>query len=267
MDLTSAEGLRALTDEELDELVHDAKAQEASQINNEGRAAQVAYLTGGGVMRVRVDFTVPCALPFRESGRVLAEGVLAQVVEMLNDEPFSEDGEEYPLVDADGKTIGTLSVIPDKAAQAAANRSVDARLRRACRSAEAYALLDAYPDLSGGTWSEGWCLVAAEALAAVLPGAEIQAIYDDRKPELAQHYVVRWRGWVWDGTGGYAPSTMLARWDHPWLVDPYFGPCQEPGPDTSDAANPVGASEALADFLRPLLADVVQPSAGRYGIL
>jgi len=30
--------------EELDELVHEAKAGEASDINNQGRAAQISYL-------------------------------------------------------------------------------------------------------------------------------------------------------------------------------------------------------------------------------
>lgn len=35
-----------MTQEELDDLVHDAKSTEAACINNEGRDAQIAYLLG-----------------------------------------------------------------------------------------------------------------------------------------------------------------------------------------------------------------------------
>lgn len=35
-----------MTDEELDEAVHDAKGEEAAAINNGGRDAQLAYLRG-----------------------------------------------------------------------------------------------------------------------------------------------------------------------------------------------------------------------------
>lgn len=35
-----------LTQDELDEMVHEAKAAEAAEINNQGREAQIAYLQG-----------------------------------------------------------------------------------------------------------------------------------------------------------------------------------------------------------------------------
>jgi hypothetical protein len=38
--------LEKLTDEDLDEAVRDAKADEASEINQEGKGAQIAYLMG-----------------------------------------------------------------------------------------------------------------------------------------------------------------------------------------------------------------------------
>jgi hypothetical protein len=38
--------LRGMLEEELDELVIDAKCSEASEINNRGREAQIAYLLG-----------------------------------------------------------------------------------------------------------------------------------------------------------------------------------------------------------------------------
>lgn len=40
------ETFTSLSDEELDEQVHAAKGAEAAAINNQGRAAQIAYLTG-----------------------------------------------------------------------------------------------------------------------------------------------------------------------------------------------------------------------------
>lgn len=40
------EDLERLSEEELDELVHDAKGNEAAEINNQGREAQISYLLG-----------------------------------------------------------------------------------------------------------------------------------------------------------------------------------------------------------------------------
>ena len=40
------EELEEMTPEDLDELVHDLKAEEASGINNAGREAQIEYILG-----------------------------------------------------------------------------------------------------------------------------------------------------------------------------------------------------------------------------
>jgi hypothetical protein len=40
------EELMAMSEEALDELVHDLKGEEAATINNRGREAQVAYILG-----------------------------------------------------------------------------------------------------------------------------------------------------------------------------------------------------------------------------
>jgi ribosomal protein L29 len=40
------EQLEKLSVEELDELVHDLKAEEAAALNNQGREAQIAYILG-----------------------------------------------------------------------------------------------------------------------------------------------------------------------------------------------------------------------------
>ncbi len=40
------EELESLTEEELDEMVHDLKAQEAAEVNNQGREAQISYILG-----------------------------------------------------------------------------------------------------------------------------------------------------------------------------------------------------------------------------
>jgi hypothetical protein len=40
------EELMVLSEEDLDELVHDLKGEEAAAINNRGREAQVAYILG-----------------------------------------------------------------------------------------------------------------------------------------------------------------------------------------------------------------------------
>lgn len=42
--LKRANELEAMTEEELDEQVHDCKSAEAAEINNQGREAQIAYL-------------------------------------------------------------------------------------------------------------------------------------------------------------------------------------------------------------------------------
>lgn len=42
----TAEDLEALIEEDLDEVVHEAKAKEAADINNKGRDAQLRYLFG-----------------------------------------------------------------------------------------------------------------------------------------------------------------------------------------------------------------------------
>jgi hypothetical protein len=38
--------LLAMSEEDLDELVHDLKGEEAAAINNQGRDAQIAYVLG-----------------------------------------------------------------------------------------------------------------------------------------------------------------------------------------------------------------------------
>lgn len=38
--------LLAMSEEDLDELVHDLKGEEAADINNQGRDAQIAYILG-----------------------------------------------------------------------------------------------------------------------------------------------------------------------------------------------------------------------------
>jgi ribosomal protein L29 len=43
MDYTR-EQLEAMTEEELDEIVHDLKAEEAAEINNQGKEAQIDYI-------------------------------------------------------------------------------------------------------------------------------------------------------------------------------------------------------------------------------
>ena len=40
------EELEAMNEEQLDELVHDLKGQEAAEINNQGKDAQIAYILG-----------------------------------------------------------------------------------------------------------------------------------------------------------------------------------------------------------------------------
>ncbi len=45
MDYTR-EQLEAMTEEELDEIVHDLKAEEAAEINNQGKEAQIDYILG-----------------------------------------------------------------------------------------------------------------------------------------------------------------------------------------------------------------------------
>lgn len=40
------ESLEKLTEEDLDELVHDLKGEEAAEINNQGKEAQIAYIMG-----------------------------------------------------------------------------------------------------------------------------------------------------------------------------------------------------------------------------
>jgi len=43
MDYTR-EQLEAMTEEELDEIVYDLKSEEAAEINNRGKEAQIAYI-------------------------------------------------------------------------------------------------------------------------------------------------------------------------------------------------------------------------------
>ena len=38
------EQLEGMTEEELDEIVHDLKAEEAAEINNQGKEAQIEYI-------------------------------------------------------------------------------------------------------------------------------------------------------------------------------------------------------------------------------
>lgn len=45
MDYTR-EQLEAMTEEELDEIVHDLKSEEAAEINNQGKEGQIEYILG-----------------------------------------------------------------------------------------------------------------------------------------------------------------------------------------------------------------------------
>jgi hypothetical protein len=40
------EELEAMTEEELDEVVHDRKSEEAAEINNQGKDAQIDFILG-----------------------------------------------------------------------------------------------------------------------------------------------------------------------------------------------------------------------------
>ena len=43
------EDLSNMTEEELDELVYEEKSKEASEINNQGKDAQIAFILEGGL--------------------------------------------------------------------------------------------------------------------------------------------------------------------------------------------------------------------------
>jgi ribosomal protein L29 len=45
MDYTR-EQLEQMSEEELDEIVHDLKSEEAAEINNQGKEAQIEYILG-----------------------------------------------------------------------------------------------------------------------------------------------------------------------------------------------------------------------------
>ncbi len=45
MDYTR-EQLEGMAEEELDEIVHDLKSEEAAEINNQGKEAQIEYILG-----------------------------------------------------------------------------------------------------------------------------------------------------------------------------------------------------------------------------
>ena len=45
MDYTR-EQLEGMTEEELDEIVHDLNSEEAAEINNQGKEAQIEYILG-----------------------------------------------------------------------------------------------------------------------------------------------------------------------------------------------------------------------------
>lgn len=44
--METREELEALSQEKLDDIVHDLKSGEASEINNQGKDAQIAYILG-----------------------------------------------------------------------------------------------------------------------------------------------------------------------------------------------------------------------------
>ncbi|MHB8069535.1 MAG: hypothetical protein ACYDIC_16710 [Desulfobaccales bacterium] len=61
--------LLALREEELDEMVHDLKGQEAAEINNQGKEAQVAYLLGEENPRPVTDNPEPTIEECAEIGK------------------------------------------------------------------------------------------------------------------------------------------------------------------------------------------------------
>lgn len=70
MSLTgNKEELMQLPQEELEEMVHDLKGEEAAEINNQGKDAQVAYLLGEEKHRPVTDNPAPTIEECAEIGR------------------------------------------------------------------------------------------------------------------------------------------------------------------------------------------------------
>ncbi|MEW6657405.1 MAG: hypothetical protein AB1424_01965 [Thermodesulfobacteriota bacterium] len=61
--------LLSLPEEDLDEMVHDLKGQEAAEINNQGKEAQVAYILGEEEPRSVTDNPEPTIEECAEIGR------------------------------------------------------------------------------------------------------------------------------------------------------------------------------------------------------
>ena len=95
------------------------------------------------------------------------------------------------------------------------------RLKKWLSSDEAYALLDSYPSVAGGTWTAGGCRPLAQALLRVLPGSTPWAVHDAFQN---QHAVVEWQGWFFDGDGASRRRTILSRQREEGVASPQLSP-------------------------------------------
>ena len=76
----------------------------------------------------------------------------------------------------------------------------------------------------GGKWllktvefdhNEGSCLLVAQCLKAILPQSRVVTLLGDRQSyRLPEHYGVAWKGWYFDGNGGFSSAAAwLAAFD------------------------------------------------------
>jgi hypothetical protein len=85
---------------------------------------------------------------------------------------------------------------------------LSARLREALYAPPAWNVLR---DWRCG-WTDGGCLVLAEALLELLPGARGRMLQRQPHEYPTDHAFVILDGWCWDGHGLTRPGTFMRRW-------------------------------------------------------
>ena len=123
------------------------------------------------------------------------------------------------------------------------------RLRELLASDRAYAILDAYPEIAGSTWTSGACWPLATVLVRVVPGTKMMAIVPKGSLRV-QHAVVAWRGGYLDADGWSKKQQLLKRWREEELVhQPRLVPFED-AHVSGGMVCPVGIVEELSQFLR-----------------
>lgn len=133
-------------------------------------------------------------------------------------------------------------------------------VKRWCKSAAAYKLLDANPSTKGATWQAGGCVLLAYGLHNLLPGSVVVGLIQIRSDGVEQigHVGVLYQGKIIDADGAYASAAYWSKFwnDHEASPGVRFGSVvnvDDVDPEELPLPNDQQGAEEVSEALKPII--------------